>query len=324
MGEIKKLYQSIMPAGGFVLDEDRSKAAAEEYYYTLPADKGEGYFWNYICKDTFVIQKQDFCFYEDFFMEASELDFFAVQYYFSVSGEELHPYRQLSPNSLRGYVGGNGKNFQAVYHKNIPIRSVSISFMPDFFNNYLKEKLCDEYIDPKHDFNWMMIGIDSPPLTALLKQIQTYSGHGVSAKLFYEGKVLEVLALIFDEHLKKQNRRQTTTITKKDEENLKAVAAYIDKHISLSLSHEKLCKVAYMGNTKLKILFKEYAGCTITDYILKKRIDQAQYLLSSTELSVLEVSQAVGYKRSDSFAKQFQKVTGFLPSDYRKINSSPT
>lgn len=322
MGEVTKLYQKIIPVGGFILDIERSRVEDGEFYYTLPHDKGKGYFWNYINKDTFVIQKQDFCFYDDFFLESSESDFFAVQYYFSVSGEELHPYRQLSPNSLRGYVGSTGRTFQAIYHKNISIRSVSISIMPDFYNNYLKEKLCGEYIDPQNAFNWMMTGVDFPPLVALLKQIATYSSRGLAAKLFYEGKVLEALALIFDEAKRNQRRSKTITINKKDEENLKAVTAYINHHISLPIAQEKLCKIACMGNTKLKTLFKEYFGCSITDYIIKTRIDQAQHLLIGTELSISEVSQAVGYKRSESFAKQFHKITGFLPREYRKISRS--
>ena len=124
----------------------------------------------------FVIEKQDFFFYDEFFLESPEPDFISVQYFFSVSGEEFHPYRQLSPNSLRVYVGGNGKTFQAVYHKNIPIRSISISIMPDFYNNYLKEKLGGEYIDPRNAFKGLSLGVDFPQLVALLKQIQSYSG----------------------------------------------------------------------------------------------------------------------------------------------------
>jgi len=318
LSEVKELYQQMLGADGFLFDSSLSIIKEGQFCYTLSPDKGEGYFWNYFYEDMFVIQKQDFYFYEDFFLESPEPDFIAVQYYFSVSGEEFHPYCQLSPNSLRGYVGGSGRTFQAVYHKNIPIRSVSISIMPGFYNNYLKEKLGGEYIDPRNAFKRMMLGVDFPQLVALLKQIQTYSGSGISAKLFYEGKVLETLALILTEAKKNQNRSKKIPITKNDEENLRAVADYIDHHFGFSITLERLCKIAYMGNTKLKIKFKEYFGCNVTDYIIQKRIGQAQHLLIGTELSISEISQAVGYKRPESFAKQFQKVTGLLPREYRK------
>lgn len=214
-------------------------------------------------------------------------------------------------------LDGSKRTYQAIYHKNIPIRSVSISIMPDFFNRYLKEKLGGEYIDPQNAFKHMMLGVDFPQLTALLKQIQSYSGSGISAKLFYEGKILEALALIMEEAKKNQHRSKKIRITKEDEENLRTVADYLDHHYAFSVSLEQLSRIAYMGNTKLKASFKEYFGCNISDYVIHKRIEQAQHLLIGTDLSIGEVAKAVGYERADSFSRQFQKVTGLLPREYR-------
>lgn len=317
MSDVKTLYEQIMPTGGFFLDKGRSNIKEGNYCYTLLPDKGEGYFWNYFYEDMFVIEKQDFYFSNDFFLESPEPEFIAIQYFFSVSGEEFHPYHQISPNSLRCYVGGNEKTFQAVYHKNVPIRSVGISIMPAFYDNYLKEKLGGEYIDPRNVFKKMMLGADFPQLIAILKQIQRYSGTGIAAKLFYEGKVLEALALIIEEAKKSQHRSKKINFTKEDEENLKAVADYLDHHYAFSVSLEQLSRIAYMGNTKLRTLFKEYFGCNISDYVIRKRIEQAQHLLLGTDLSIAEIAQAVGYERADSFSRQFQKITSLLPKEYR-------
>lgn len=319
MSKVKKLYEQMLPDGGFYFDHERSVVEEGQYCYVLSSDKGEGYFWYYFYEDMFVIEKQDFLFFDDFFLESSEPDFISVQYFFSVSGEEFHPYRQLSPNSLRLYVGGNQKTFQAVYHRNIPIRSISISIMPDFYNSYLKEKLGGEFVDLRNAFKGLRLGLDFPQLVAMMKQIMPYSGSGASAKLFYEGKVLETLALILEQAQRNQEQSRKVPITKNDEENLKAVADYIDHHFGFSIPAEQLCKIAYMGNTKLKTKFKEYFGCNITDYIIQRRIDQAQHLLMGTELSIAEIAQAVGYRRSESFAKQFQRVTGLLPREYRTM-----
>ena len=139
MSEIKQLYQQLLPTGGFLLDNGNSKTEENQFCYALSPDKGKGVFWQYFFENMFEITKQDFYFFEDFFLESPEPEFLAVQYYSSVSGEEFHPYYQLSPNSLRAYIGGSQKTYRAVYHKNVPIRSVSISIMPDFYNRYLKE-----------------------------------------------------------------------------------------------------------------------------------------------------------------------------------------
>lgn len=319
MSEIKQLYQQLLPTGGFLLDNGNSKTEDNQFCYALSPDKGKGVFWQYFFENMFEITKQDFYFFEDFVLESPEPEFLAVQYYSSVSGEEFHPYYQLSPNSLRAYIGGSQKTYQAVYHKNVPIRSVSISIMPDFYNRYLKERLGGEYIDPRNAFKKMVLGVDFPQLVALLKQIQSYSGSGMSAKLFYEGKVLEALALIMEEAKRNQDRKKKIRITKEDEENLKAVADYLDHHYSFPVSLEQLSKFAYMGTTKLKTTFRELFGCNISDYIIRKRMEQAQHLLIGTELSIAEIAQAVGYERADSFSRQFQRTTGLLPREYRNL-----
>lgn len=319
MSEIKQLYQQLLPTGGFLLDNGSSKTEENQFYYALSPDKGKGFFWQYFFENMFEITKQDFYFFEDFFLESPEPEFLAIQYYSSVSGEEFHPYYQLSPNSLRAYIGGSQKTYQAVYHKNVPIRSVSISIMPDFYNRYLKERFGGEYIDPRNAFKKMVLGVDFPQLVALLKQIQSYSGSGMSAKLFYEGKVLEALALIMEEAKRNQDRKKKIRITKEDEENLKAVADYLDHHYSFPVSLEQLSKIAYMGTTKLKTTFGELFGCNISDYIIHKRMEQAQHLLIGTDLSIAEIAQAVGYERSDNFSRQFQRTTGLLPREYRRL-----
>ena len=242
MSEIKQLYQQLLPTGGFLLDNGNSKTEENQFCYALSPDKGKGVFWQYFFENMFEITKQDFYFFEDFFLESPEPEFLAIQYYSSVSGEEFHPYYQLSPNSLRAYIGGSQKTYRAVYHKNVPIRSVSISIMPDFYNRYLKERLGGEYIDPRNAFKKMVLGVDFPQLVALLKQIQSYSGSGMSAKLFYEGKVLETLALIMEEARQNQDQKKKIRITKEDEENLNAVADYLDHHYSFPVSLEQLSR----------------------------------------------------------------------------------
>ena len=79
--------------------------------------------------------------------------------------------------------------------------------------------------------------------------------------------------------------------------NLNAVADYLDHHYSFPVSLEQLSKIAYMGTTKLKTTFRELFGCNISDYIIRKRMEQAQHLLIGTELSIAEIAQAVGYER---------------------------
>jgi|AGTN01.1.fsa_nt_gi hypothetical protein len=109
MNEVKDLYKSLLSANGFVLSEDEADTTERQKYYLEP-DKGKGYFQAYFYENMFEIVIRDFVFYEDFFLECPMPEFLSVTYYISVSGEEFHPYRQLSPNSLCASVGDGKRN----------------------------------------------------------------------------------------------------------------------------------------------------------------------------------------------------------------------
>lgn len=319
MDMTREYYMQMLEKGGFVRDESFPQNDPNQFQYKLSSDMGSGIFRYYILEKMFAIDIHEMRFSNDTLIEMAEPEFLSIQYYRSVSGEELHPYYQLSPNSLRAYVGNGNKTYQAIFHKNIPISSVSISIMPEFYELYLKDKLGGETIEIDQAFRTMTGGIDHPQLVLLLKQVQSYKGFGTSAKLFYEGKVLEAVALILDEVRRRSSRKRKLHMSPDDEANLAAAVSYIDNHYAFGISLDQLSKIALMGTTKLKTSFKELVGCSVSEYIIRKRIDHAQHLLLATNLSIGEIAKAVGYERSDSFSAQFLRITGFLPSEYRNL-----
>lgn len=315
MNDMKNVYQSMMYSNGFVL----SKEGDEHTKYTLTPEKGEGYFSIYFYKDMFEVTVRDFVFYEDFLLECPIPEFLSVTYYTSVSGEEFHPYRMLSSNSLYILVGNEQeRQYQALFHKNVPIRYVQIAIMPAFYQQYLQQKFPGEFIDVHGAFKQFAVKTVFPEMVTLLKQIQHYNGTGLSAKMFYEGKILEAIALIIQRAKENATKRKTVR-SDKDIENLQAVAAYLNNHSAYSIPTERLCRIAFMGRTKLKNAFREYYGCTITEYVLQRRMERAQHLLMETDLSIREISKVVGYERADSFTRQFRKSTGVLPREYRNM-----
>ena len=268
MNDVKKLYEQMLPDGGFILDHERSIIEENQYCYALSSERGEGYFWYYFYEDMFVIEKQDFFFYDEFFLESPEPDFISVQYFFSVSGEEFHPYRQLSPNSLRVYVGGNGKTFQAVYHKNIPIRSTGIEIMPAYYEDYLKCQYPDVYASPQKAFDAVGQTMDFPKMSQLLKQVHDYRGEGIAADLFYEGKVAEAIALTIEWNKRNLEKKKIIhRLSEQDIKELETITLFLNDHYAQDITLESLTKIAYMGATKLQTIFKQYHDCTITETV---------------------------------------------------------
>ena len=52
-------------------------------------------------------------------------------------------------------------------------------------------------------------------------------------------------------------------------------------------------------------------------YLHRIRIRHAKELLADSSLKVQEIAYAVGFKDEKYFAKQFKKITGLTPGDYR-------
>lgn len=316
--KMDELYQEVLEKGDFGYDEKLSNPKERQFYYNIAPDKGNGTIWRYSVKNMFLVQKQDFCFYHDFYLKSPCTDFLALQYFESVSGEEFCPSCKLSPNTFRLYVGEDDKIFRAVYHKDIPVHSVSISIMPEFYDKYFGETYGAPDVNIKEAFERGMCADDSAQLIAILKQIKRYEGRGVAAEVFYQSKVLEVLSTILNGLNSERYNNQKKDIKKEDELSIKAVAEHIEKNYAARNSLQDLSRIACMGTTKLKTLFPVCYGCNISEYIISQKIKKATRLLVETDLNISEIARRVGYERADSFSKQFKKSTGMLPSTYRK------
>ena len=158
---------------------------------------------------------------------------------------------------------------------------------------------------------------DFPKMSRLLSDLQNYRGDGIAAKLFYESKVAEALSLVVE--YQKKGPAFPSKLSQSDLERIQTVAAYLSDHYAAETPMERLTQIACMGTTKLKSSFKKVYNCTITEYIQQRRMSQAEYLLTSTGLSIGQIAQTVGYSTSSRFAELFRKSTGLLPGEFRKV-----
>lgn len=284
--------------------------------YELNPKLGKGNYWIYSYKDLFSVTIHDFFFYEDFYLEYKLPEYFSLSYYESVSGEEFNPYTRLSAGCVRSYLFGS-KKYQAIFHKNIPIKSIDIEFTPKYLDKYLEMKYEEDYVNPREALLGLRETKELPEIEHILYQIKSYRGSGMSAKLFYESKVLEAISLVISFENNGQNKK--SSLSQMDAEQLQNVASYIKDHFAHNLRLDKLSKIACMSLTKLKKTFKQEFNCTITGYIQNQRMGHAEHLLSNTSFSIGEISRIVGYKSTSRFSQLFKRTTGLKPKEFRKL-----
>jgi AraC-like DNA-binding protein len=76
---------------------------------------------------------------------------------------------------------------------------------------------------------------------------------------------------------------------------------------------------AHAGYSRFHFIraFKEAYGETPGQYLTHRRIDRAEDLLRTADLSVTEICHLVGYTSLGTFSARFKAWTGLNPSEYR-------
>ena len=99
---------------------------------------------------------------------------------------------------------------------------------------------------------------------------------------------------------------------------VKDVIAYMRDNYDKQLRLEELSMMSFFSRNYFCKLFKDSTGSTVSEYIQKIRMDKARRLLKSTDKTILEISQEVGYKDIKFFNELFKRNTGETPGSYRK------
>lgn len=96
------------------------------------------------------------------------------------------------------------------------------------------------------------------------------------------------------------------------------VITVIDSDLTADLSLHKQAERLNLNASYLSTLFKKETGMTLTEYVSKKRIEQAAFLLVSTNLQIQSIAQNCGIYDVNYFTKMFKKYMGKTPREYRE------
>lgn len=96
------------------------------------------------------------------------------------------------------------------------------------------------------------------------------------------------------------------------------VIRHIDEHLGQPLDLDGLAQVAGLSKYHFIRVFSHQMGNTPHQYLRQRRVDQARRLLQTTDLSVAEIVEQVGYRDISSFIAHFRMVMGLTPAQYRK------
>ena len=87
---------------------------------------------------------------------------------------------------------------------------------------------------------------------------------------------------------------------------------------------EEISKKMNLSPSHIQHLYKSFFNTSITSDVQSNRVEYAKYLLSTTNMKVMGISQACGYNNDVHFMRIFKKATNMTPSEFRnKFRACP-
>ena len=161
------------------------------------------------------------------------------------------------------------------------------------------------------------LGMFDPRIeTIALSLLSELRSEGLGGRLYVES-----LANILGIHLLRQHSSVKQPSLPRsvglDRATLRRVNSYIEEHLAEDLSLSEIAAVAFLSPYHFARLFKASTGFAPHQYVIGRRIERANLLLSTTNWSLTAIAHAVGFAHESHLALHFKRLTGLLPSSYR-------
>ena len=103
-----------------------------------------------------------------------------------------------------------------------------------------------------------------------------------------------------------------------DEDFIFRVRTYIYSNLSdPDLNRSSIAEYLHMSPDYLSYVFHQKFDQTLSAYITSMRIDKAKEFLERTSWGMDIIAEKTGFSSSSYFHKQFKKITGITPQQYR-------
>ena len=96
------------------------------------------------------------------------------------------------------------------------------------------------------------------------------------------------------------------------------IKEFIDEHYLEDIKLANIAEALHVNAYYLSHTFKKILGYSPIQYMIHRRIGEAQNLLINTTLTVTEIALRCGYNNSNYFQVVFNTIVGMPPGKYRK------
>lgn len=104
---------------------------------------------------------------------------------------------------------------------------------------------------------------------------------------------------------------------------IKKASRYVHNHLSEPIRLQDVADYVGLSPNYFSSLFKKEMDLAFADYVNHTRIKESQYLLQTTNHTILDIAISVGFNNQNYFTTIFKKTTGITPKQYRMRANKP-
>lgn len=95
---------------------------------------------------------------------------------------------------------------------------------------------------------------------------------------------------------------------------------YIHDHVDdQNLNVSAICDFVGVSSQRLTRMFQAKFDLAVAEYVNTYRVGKIKELLSDNRLTIAQIATKVGYNNTDTLTRNFRKLEGITPSEYRKL-----
>lgn len=116
-----------------------------------------------------------------------------------------------------------------------------------------------------------------------------------------------------------QKAIDTSTTIQKEKKGIHLIEEFIRQNYQNEINLQEIADRFFFSREYISRKFKQEFNDTITDYVIKIRMEKAKELLENSHLKIYEIANHVGYRDEKYFSKLFKKLIGIRPNEYRNM-----
>ena len=93
--------------------------------------------------------------------------------------------------------------------------------------------------------------------------------------------------------------------------------SHLERNIHQEVNLEELARIAHMSRRSFLRMFQSATGTSPLAWLIEQRIHRACNLLRHSDKRITEIAFEIGFNDSNYFTRQFRKITGVPPREYR-------